>query len=274
MTAFLVTFIILGVIFAHTYGNPNILYMFVGGSIVMNIFSYFYSDRIALAQSGAQEAGLREYGELHRIIENLAITAGLPKPRVYIINDPSPNAFATGRDPQHAAIAVTTGLLSLLDKSELEGVIAHEMSHIGNRDILIASVVVVLVGIISIAADMLMRGFLWGGRDDREGNNPLGLIIALVVGLLSPILATIIQLAISRKREFLADASGAILTRYPEGLASALQKIENSHLPLQSASNATAHLYISNPFKNFHNGFLKLFATHPPTKDRIRALLG
>lgn len=240
----------------------------------MNIVSYFFSDKIALAQSGAQPADMVQYRELHTIIENLAITAGLPKPAVYVISDPAPNAFATGRGPKNSAIAVTTGLLGMMDRSELEGVLAHELSHIGNRDILIGTVAVVLVGIISMVADVFMRGMLWGGRDDRENNSPFTLIIGIVLAILMPIIASIIQLAISRKREFLADASGAILTRYPEGLASALQKISSYKQPLRNASTATAHLYISNPFGNIAKGFANLFSTHPPTEKRIAALLG
>jgi heat shock protein HtpX len=274
MSGFFVVLLVIGYALASAYGNPNILYGFIGGSIVMNIVSYFFSDKIALAQSGAQPADMSQYRELHTIIENLAITAGLPKPAVYVISDPAPNAFATGRGPKNSAIAVTTGLLGMMDRSELEGVLAHELSHIGNRDILIGTVAVVLVGIISMVADVFMRGMLWGGRDDRENNSPFTLIIGIVLAILIPIIASIIQLAISRKREFLADASGAILTRYPEGLASALQKISSYKQPLRNASTATAHLYISNPFGNIAKGFANLFSTHPPTEKRIAALLG
>lgn len=274
MSGFFIVLLVIGYALANAYGNPNILYGFIGVSLVMNIVSYFFSDKIALSQSGAQPADVSHYRELHNMVESLAITAGLPKPAVYIINDPAPNAFATGRGPKNSAIAVTTGLLGMMDRSELEGVLAHELSHIGNRDILIGTVAVVLVGIISMVADVFMRGMLWGGRDDREGRSPLTLIIGIVLAVLMPIIATVIQLAISRKREFLADASGAILTRYPEGLASALQKISSYSRPLQNASTATAHLYISNPFGNVAKGFTNLFSTHPPTEKRIAALLG
>lgn len=211
-------------------------------------------------------------------MENLAITAGLPKPRVYIINDAAPNAFATGRDAEHAAIAVTTGLLAMMDRSELEGVLAHELSHIGNRDILVMTVVVVLVGIISMLANIAMRvSFFGGGRDNDNRSGGIFIVIATVAAMiLAPIAAQLIQLAISRCREFLADASGALLTRYPDGLASALQKIGGYEAPMARASTATAHLFISNPFGAHAagNAFTKLFATHPPIEERIAALRG
>lgn len=273
MTGFLVVVIGIGFIFAQIYQNSMILYGFIAFSIVMNFVSYWYADKIALSSAHAEPADPGQYAELHRIVENLSITAGLPKPRVYVINDPAPNAFATGRNKEHAAIAFTTGLLQILDRSELEGVAAHELSHIGNRDILLSTIVVVLVGFISLLADFFMRS-LWFRSDDRENNNG-GILIAIgiVLSILSPIIATLIQLAISRKREFLADASGALLTRYPEGLASALEKISAYSRPLQHASNATAHLYISNPFGKARGFVHNLFMTHPPTEERINALL-
>jgi heat shock protein HtpX len=205
------------------------------------------------------------------------ITAGLPKPRVYIINDPAPNAFAAGRDPKHSVVAVTTGLLERLDRVELEGVIAHELSHVGNRDILVMTVAVVLAGFISVLADMFLRVSMFGGNSDRDSKaNPLVLILGVVGIVLAPIAAQLIQLSISRKREFLADASGALLTRYPDGLASALMKISSYSQPLARASSATAHLYISNPFgPGAARSFLtKLFSTHPPVEERIAALQG
>ena len=252
--------------------------MFAAFSIIMNIVAYWQSDKIALSSSHAFPADGPEYGELHRIVENLSITAGLPKPRVFVIHDQAPNAFATGRDKEHAAIAVTTGLLDILDRSELEGVIAHELSHIGNRDILIATVVVVLVGLLAMISDFFLRSMLWGGgrRDggDREGGNGLMMVLGVVAIILAPIVATLIQLAVSRKREFLADVSGALLTRYPEGLASALQKISSYDKPMEHASTATAHLFISNPFGSKSGLLSKLFATHPPVEERVKALLG
>ncbi|MEI6480233.1 MAG: M48 family metalloprotease [bacterium] len=275
MGVFLAIIVAIGYFVSYYYNNPAILYIAIIFSVVMNITSYWFSDKIALASTGAVEADEKEYIELHRIVENLAITAGLPKPRVYIINDMAPNAFATGRDKEHAAVAVTIGLLQMLDRSELEGVIAHELSHIGNRDILLSTVVVVLVGFIAMLSDMFLRASLFGrNRDREEGGNGIIMIVGIVFVILSPIVATLIQLAISRKREFLADASGALLTRYPEGLANALKKISSYGEPMQKASNATAHLFISNPFGGkAMNGLAKLFMTHPPTEERIKVLL-
>lgn len=284
MALFLAIVVALGLFLSAFYGRPEILYFAVIISLVMNVGSYWFSDKIALSLSGAKEIDPvtnQEHLELKRIVENLAIAAGLPTPRIYIINDASPNAFATGRNKEHAAVAVTTGLLQILDRSELEGVIAHELAHIGNRDILLGTVVVVLVGLISIASDFFLRSALWGGMGgNREGGgrqNPILLIVGIVLIVLSPIIATIIQLAISRHREFLADSTGALITRYPEGLASALQKISgvSAEIPLARASNATAHLYISNPFGGEAlKGIHKLFMTHPPVEERVKALLG
>lgn len=278
MTVFAGLIIGLGFFVAQMYNNPSILYVFVAFGVGMNIFSYWFSDSIALAINGAKEADRKTFFDLYTTVENLSITAGLPMPKVYVINDSAPNAFATGRDPKHSVVAVTTGLLAILDKSELEGVIAHELSHIGNRDILIGTVAVVLVGMVSIISDLLLRMGLWGGhRDsDREGsNNALFLILGIVVAILAPIAATLIQLAISRKREYLADASGALLTRYPEGLARALEKIGGASRPMTHANTSTAHLFIANPFgKHGKASLSNLFATHPPIADRIRALRG
>ncbi len=274
MTFFLGVVIAIGFVFAQIYGNPNILYGFFAFSIVMNIVAYWKSDKIAIAQAGAVLANEAQYRELHNIVENLAITAGLPKPKVYIINDPAPNAFATGRNKDHAAIAVTTGILQILNKTELEGVIAHELSHIGNRDILVSTVAVVLAGFISIAANVFMRSSLFAGgsSDDSKRGNAIFVIIGLVLSLVAPIFATLIQLAISRKREYLADASGAILTRYPEGLASALQKIGEYGQPMKKQSAAISHLFLADP-KGKTSFVSKLFMTHPPIEDRIKALL-
>lgn len=273
---FLAVILGLGYFLSVYYQDPTILVIAFVFSLVMNIASFWFSDKIALSSARAVPADEKEYLELHRIVENLAITAGLPKPRVYIIPDMAPNAFATGRDKNHAAVAVTAGLLQILDKSELEGVIAHELSHIGNRDILLQSMVVVLVGFISLIANIFLRSMFWGGGrdDDRKGSNVLA-IIGVVLMILSPIIAQLIQLAISRKREFLADASGALLTRYPDGLASALKKISMAGMTMKTANNATAHMYIANPFgpKAF-SGISKLFMTHPPVEERISALMG
>ncbi len=252
----------------------------------MNVLSYWFSDKIVLSMSGAVPAEHDKYTDLYHIVENLSITAGLPMPKIYIITDPSPNAFATGRDKNHAVVAVTTGLLQILNKTELEGVIAHELSHIGNRDILLSTIVVVLVGFVSILANIFMRSGMRGkSSDDNKGGGIL-MIVGLVFIILSPIFARLIQFAISRKREFLADASGVLLTRYPEGLASALQKISSVNIPMKNPNQATAHLYISNPFggagnpsqiKKQFDGARKisnLFSTHPPVEDRIKALIG
>lgn len=273
---FLVLIVSIGYFLASYYHNPGILTIAIVFSVVMNIAGYWYSDTIALSMARAVPALEVQYPELHNIVENLSITAGLPKPKVFIIPDSAPNAFATGRDAKHASVAVTQGLLQILDRTELEGVIAHELSHIGNRDILLQSMVAVLVGFVSIIADMVTRSLWWGGMhrsddDENRGSNILQ-IIGIVFIVLSPIIATLIQLAISRKREFLADASGALLTRYPDGLASALRKISAYGEPMKTASNATAHMYISNPFGRMAKGASQLFMTHPPVEARIKAL--
>ena len=260
-------------------GSSNILYIFVAFSILMNITAYWYSDKIVLKLAGAKEAKREEYFDLYTSVENLAITAGLPMPKVYVVTDPAPNAFATGRDKNHAVVAVTTGLLQILEKNELEGVIAHELSHIGNRDMLIGTVAVVLVGFISIVSDMFMRSMLFGGsRDsDNKGGNAL-MIVGIILSILAPIFALLLQLGISRRREYLADASGALLTRYPEGLANALQKISQYSRPMSHQSSAIAHLYIADPKGDKNSKIMKkisgLFATHPPVEKRIQALLG
>lgn len=277
MGVFLVVVILLGWIASYWFGNANILYVAVAFALLMNIFSYWNSAKIALAVHGAHEADLHTYRELHNIVENLAITAGLPKPKVYLINDPVPNAFATGRDKEHAVIAVTSGLLNVLDRSELEGVIAHELAHIGNRDILLMTVVVVLVGFITLIGDFLIRGTLFGNRDNKIP--PVLLLVGFIFIILSPLFSQILQLAISRKREFLADATGALLTRYPEGLANALRKISAHNVPMSRANHATSHMFIVTPFgpgkeKGKTSSFAKLFMTHPPLEERINALLG
>lgn len=277
MTMFLVVVIAIAYAFSYFMQNPSILYIGIIFSLGMNIWSYWYSDSLVLKMSGAHPANREQYFDLWNAVENLSITAGLPMPALYVIDDASPNAFATGRDKEHSAVAVTTGLLAILNKSELEGVIAHELSHIGNRDILLGTVVVVLVGFVAIMSDMFMRMSLHGGGRDRD--NRLGIIImivSIIFAILAPIVAKIIQLAISRKREFLADASGALLTRYPEGLASALEKISSYPHGLQRVNTATAHLYIANPLKDGKvvSFMSKMFATHPPAEERISALRG
>lgn len=273
-------FVVVGIGWAFSYilESPAILYIAVAFSILMNVGSFWYSDKLALATSGAKPADEIQFQELHRILENLSITVGMQKPRLYIINDPAPNAFATGRDEKHTAVAVTTGLLNIMERSELEGVLAHELSHIKNRDTLVMTVVVVLLGFITLLSDFFLRSMLYGnhnGGGERDGRLQIILIIAgFALAIFSPIIAQLIQFAISRKREFLADASGALITRYPEGLASALQKIGAYKQPMRNANHATAHLFIGNPFgaKAFQ-GLNKLFSTHPPVEERIKALL-
>ncbi len=242
------------------------------------IGSYYYSDKLVLAMSGAKEIKEKGNPTLFRTVQNLCIGDGLPMPRIYIIDDSAPNAFATGRDPQHAVLCATTGILGKLDKLELEGVISHELSHVKDYDTRLMGIVAVLVGTVAFLADMFMRNLWWGGmrRESREerGNQGIFIIIGIVLAILSPIIATLIQLAISRKRELLADANGALLTRYPEGLARALEKISKDKEVLEAATNATAHLYIVNPFKekNFGAWFSSLFDTHPPIAERIKIL--
>jgi heat shock protein HtpX len=241
-------------------------------SMVMSISSYYFSDKIALASSGAKEISKEQSPYVYRIVENLCIAQGIPVPKVHIIQSPALNAFATGRNPEHASIAITTGLIDALENEELEGVIAHELSHVKNYDILVMTIVVVLVGTIGLLSDMFFRVRIFGGRDSENKGNGVLAIIGIVALIISPIVAELIKLAISRKREYLADASGALLTRYPEGLARALEKISSSKIPFDRASSATAHLFISNPFKA--GGIKSLFSTHPPIEDRIKKLRG
>jgi heat shock protein HtpX len=284
MSAFFLLLIAIGYFVSWYLNEPGFLWLAVIFSIVMNATAYWFSDKVALASTHAKEADPREYLELHRILENLSITAGVPKPRLYIIEDSAPNAFAAGRNAEHAVVAVTTGLLSRLERNELEGVLAHELSHIGNRDILVMTVAVVLAGVFSIIADMFLRMSMFGhGGGDRDNRNPAILVVGIIGIILAPLAAQLIQLAISRKREFLADASGALLTRYPDGLASALRKIASYEAPMRHANHATAHLFISNPFgpstglgASAQGGrfVAKIFSTHPPVEERVSALLG
>ncbi len=278
MSVFLLIVICVGWAFSWYLDNPIILYISVLIAIATNIFSYWNSDKMVVRLTGAVPADNDQYRELHRMVENLAITAGLPKPRVYIMNDPAPNAFATGRDAEHALVAVTTGLMDVLDRTELEGVIAHELSHIGNRDMLVSTVAVTLVGFIAIVSDIFLRMFMYGAGGRDRNVHPAVLVVGIVAIVLSPVVAKLMQLAVSRKREFLADASGALLTRYPEGLANALVKIQASSRGMQRVSHATSHLFIANPFgseKNkLSNKLNNMFSTHPPTQQRVAALMG
>jgi len=279
LTFFLV--LIIGISWAVSYlmGSPGILWIAVFFSVTMSFFSYWYSDKIVLALNKAKPIEKKDNPELYRVVENLCITAGLPLPRIYILNEQQPNAFATGRNPKHAVVALTKGLLEKLERSELEGVIAHELSHIGNRDMLLQAMVVVLVGVVVIMTDFFFR-ISFGGSFRGRGNRDDGkmqmvmLALSLLLAILAPILAQLIKLAISRKREFLADASGALLTRYPEGLARALEKISADQNNLKVASDATNHLFISSPFrgKESVSWIHKLFMTHPPIQERVKAL--
>ena len=274
MTLFLVVVIGVGYIFAQAMQSSAILYVAVIVAIAMSVGSYWWSDKIVLAMSDAKAVTRENARELYNIVENLCITAGLPVPKIYVIDDTALNAFATGRDPKHGVIVFTRGMLERLDKTELECVAAHELSHIGNRDILLSTIIVVLVGFITLLADWF-RHWAFFSRRDSENRGQLQLIFiiaAVVLSILAPIAAVLMQLAISRKREFLADASGALLTRYPEGLARALEKISKDMEPLEVANRATAHLYIANPFKGKH--VAKLFMTHPPIEERIATLRG
>ena len=274
ITVFLVFVIGVGYVFAGAMQSSAILYAAVAFSVITSIVSYWSSDKIVLSMSGAKLVAFEDNKELYRIVENLAITAGLPTPKIYTIDDTAMNAFATGRDPEHGVICFTTGILSRLEKSEIEAVAAHELSHIGNRDTLISTIVVILVGLVALLADWFRHWAFFGGDRDSDNKGQLQIIlivVALILSILAPIAAMLMQLAISRKREFLADASGALLTRYPDALASALQKISGDTEPLEAANRATAPLYIANPFKG--KKVAKLFMTHPPMEERIQALM-
>lgn len=282
MGFFLLFIIVLGWLISYFLGSYIILWIAIIYSILVSFFSYWFSDKIVLAMNHAKPIEKKDNPELYRLVENLCITAGLPLPKIYIIAEPQPNAFATGRDPQHAVVAVTQGLLNRLERAELEGVIAHELSHVGNRDALLQTIVVILVGVVVMLTDFFLRISFYGGGSSRRNSRQEGqmraimLLVALALAILAPLLATLIRLAISRKREFLADATGALLTRYPEGLARALEKISQDPHPLKVARNSTAHLYIASPFRGRQSKswFTRLFMTHPPVEERTKALRG
>ena len=270
-----------GYIFSQYFGNSNILYFAVGFSILMSFFSYWFSDKLVLKMTQAKPLNKAEYPEIHEIIVNLCQKADLPLPKIYIVDESAPNAFATGRDYKHSVIAVTKGLVQVLNKKELEGVLAHELSHIKNKDMLVSTMAVVLAGFITILSDIFLHSLIWGSfsRDDRNSAGGVVLILALAGAILAPIGATLMRLAVSRKREFLADSSGALISGNPEGLASALEKISSHATPMRAANNASAHLWISDPFKgmrkkNLATNIHKLFLTHPPTRERVRILRG
>jgi len=284
--SFLLVFFFLALIFLLAWLFEQVVGMGTEGLIFavilavgMTIGSYYASDKIVLAMSKARPVTKEEFPYLYNVVEGLTIAAGLPPPRCYVIDDTAPNAFATGRNPKNSVIVVTTGLLEKLNRVELEGVVAHEMSHIKNYDVLLQTLTVVMVGVVALLSDWMRRTFWWGGgrrrgsdRGKGSGGAALILALALVMAILSPLIAQLIRLAISRKREFLADASGAMLTRYPPGLASALRKIAADKEPLEAANKATAHLYIVNPLKDLRGAVNKLFSTHPPIEERIAAL--
>lgn len=285
-TFFIVSFFVAFIVFffylvGKFLGDPTAFFI-IGliFSLVSGLTSYFYSDQIVLLLTGAKPVSKEEYFDFYTVAENLSIASGLPMPKLYLIYDEAPNAFATGRNPKKSVIVATTGLLNKLERSELEGVIAHELSHIKNYDILVMTIVSVLVGVLAYVSEWIMRSFFWGGLKRKSSNrNRYELMVLFVLFIffviMTPIIATLIQLAISRKREYLADASAALITRYPEGLARALEKISTDENILRSASNGTAHLFIVNPFhkKNkFVNWFANIFSTHPPIEERIRIL--
>jgi len=278
MFIFFIVVIAVGWAVSWYFGSPIILIVAVLFALFMNVWSYWYSDKIVLKMAHARPVVREQNRELWNIVENLSITAGLPMPRLYIIEDLAPNAFATGRNEKHAVIAVTTGLVSMMNRVELEGVIAHELSHIGNKDMLVSTIVVVLVGFVAILADIFLYATYFGGGNRDRG--ALFLVLGIAGAILIPIAAKLIHLAISRKREFLADASGALLTRYPEGLASALLKISQYKKPMRKANHAIAHLFISNPLGSGGSNpkaFSKInkhFMTHPPVEERVKALRG
>jgi len=258
--------------------GPQGLIIAVIIAVAMTFGSYYASDKIVLAISKAKPVEKKDYPYLYNVVEGLAIAAGLPKPRCYIIDDTAPNAFASGRNPKNSVIVVTKGLLEKLNRAELEGVIAHEMAHIKNYDVLVQTLTVVMVGIVVLLSDWILRSFIWGGRRRRTSSKGRGsgaeilIVVGLVLAVLSPIVSQLVRLAVSRKREFLADANGALLTRYPPGLASALKKLAADREPLEAANKATAHLYIVNPLKDIKGRVNKLFSTHPPIEERISAL--
>lgn len=278
---FVVFVVAVGWFVSYYYNSPIIFLVAICIAITQSLIGYYSGDKIVLATSGAKEIVKKDNPTLWNIVENLTITAGLPLPKVYIISDSAPNAFATGRDPKHASVAVTTGLLERLEKSEIEGVIAHELSHVGNYDIRLMTMVAILVSVIALVSDIFIRAQWWGLGRDRNNNNGGGggliAVLGLIAIILAPFVGMLVQLAISRKREYLADADGALLTRYPDGLANALEKISGYAAPMKHMSSATAHLYISNPLggkAKKQSSLANLFSTHPPIAERVKILRG
>ncbi len=276
ISLFTIVILLLGWALGVWYGDANIgIILAVIVATIMTLFGYYRGDSVALTVAGAKEVKKQEAPELYRLVENLSIASGLSTPRVYVIEDPSANAFATGRDPSHASIAVTTGLLRLLEKPELEGVLAHELSHIKNYDIRVMTIVIVLVGVVILLSDGMLRSIFFRNRDNDNKGAGILILIGLVLAILSPLFAELIKLAVSRSREYLADASGSLLTRYPEGLARALEKIAKEDRPMKRANHATAHLFLANPFDpHVTKKFEHWFGTHPPIEERIKRLRG
>lgn len=275
MLAFIVLAGLVAFIFSLYYGEPAITPYVLIGMAVYTLIVYWSSSKMAMAMNGAHQIEKKDNPRLWRTVENLAITNGMPMPKIYLIDDPAPNAFATGRDPNHAIVGATTGLVEMMDDNELEGVMAHELGHVKNYDIRVSMIAFGLVAVIALLADIILRMMWFGGSNRREGGgHPAFLIIGILAAILAPIIATVIQLAISRKREFLADASGALTTRYPQGLASALEKIGQYGSTLRRQHTATAHLFFANPLKGKGKSFKKFFSTHPPVEERVKRLRG
>lgn len=273
ITMFFIFVILIGWLFSYVFDSPSILYIATGLSFAMSVSSYWFSDKIVLSMTNAKIIEMKDNPDIYRLVENLCISVGMPMPKIYILEDEmQPNAFATGRDEKHAVVALTKGLLMKLEKSELEGVIAHELSHIKNKDTLLQTAIVILVGIIAMLSDMFLRSGFRRSSDDNKGGNAVILIIGIVAAILAPIVAQIIKASLSRQREFLADASGALMTRYPEGLANALIKISFDSNEMIKANSSNAHLFISSPFRG--QKISNLFLTHPPVEERVKALMG
>ncbi|HSX47010.1 MAG TPA: M48 family metalloprotease [Patescibacteria group bacterium] len=271
MAIFVGLVVCLGWIFGHFMGQPAITPYVLVGALIYALISYFAGSSVALAVNGAQEIQKQDNPRLWRIVENLSITDGLPMPRVFIMQDPAPNAFATGRDPNHAAVCATTGILDIMTDTELEGVFAHELGHVKNYDIRVSIMIFALVAVVSLLADVMLRISWFGGGDNDDNNgNQVFFFLGIAAAILAPIIATLIQLAISRRREYLADATGALTTRYPEGLASALEKIKQTGSATKRQNTSTAHLFFASPLRG--HSVLNLFSTHPPIDDRIKRL--
>ncbi len=273
MSTFVLLIGAIGWALSGMYGDINIVYVMFVVAIVYALIQYFIADKLAIAMTGAKPIEKSDNPRLYRIVENLAITTGMTTPKIYIINDSAPNAFATGRDPRHAVVAATTGILDIMDDSELEAVMAHELGHVQNYDIRVSMITFGLVSAIALLSDIALRMMFYSSNDNRDnqGSNPIVMVVGIVLVVLAPIIATIVQLAVGRQREYLADATGAMTTRHPEALASALGKLEEFGKPMQKQNTSTSHLFISNPLKK--GTISKLFSTHPPLQDRINRLL-